>query len=93
MLALLLLAGPSGADQTVSAPGGVAVGRDVIGPVNITTTINNENPETLKLLRETIADKNASEDKRREAEVKVAELAAKLGFTSQAVTRFFEILG
>jgi len=68
--------------------GSVAAGRDIIN-----TTINQENPETLKLLRETIADKNASEEKRREAEVKVAELAAKLGFTSQAVTRFFEILG
>lgn len=45
------------------------------------------------MLRETIADKNASEEKRREAEVKVAELAAKSGFTSQAVMRFFEILG
>jgi tetratricopeptide (TPR) repeat protein len=72
--------------------GSVSVGGSVSNST-ITITINQENPETLKLLRETIADKNASEEKRREAEVKVAALAAKLGFTSQAVTRFFEILG
>ncbi|MGH6935162.1 MAG: hypothetical protein ACRED2_03090, partial [Methylocella sp.] len=35
-LALLLLAGPGGAGQTVSAPGGVAAGRDITGPVTIT---------------------------------------------------------
>ena len=72
--------------------GSVSVGGSVSNST-ITTTINLENPEILKLLRETIADKNASEENRREAEVKVAELAAKLGFTSQVVTRFFEILG
>ncbi|MGH6934727.1 MAG: hypothetical protein ACRED2_00845, partial [Methylocella sp.] len=93
ILALVLLAGPGGAGQTVSAPGGVAAGRDITGPVNISNTINQENPETLKLLTKTIAAKDASEEKRREAEVKVAQLAAKLGFTSAAVTEFFKILG
>jgi hypothetical protein len=68
--------------------GSVAAGGSMIG-----NTIYLENPDTLKLLRETIADKNASEEKRRQAEVKLVELAGKLGFTSTAVTEFFKILG
>jgi len=55
--------------------------------------INQENPETLKLLGDTLGAKDASEEKRREAEARAAELAAKLGFTSSAVNEFFKILG
>src|SRR5215213_3453436 len=59
----------------------------------ITNTVNHENPETLALLREALADKNASEEKRRLADAKVSELSTKLGFTSAAVVEFFKILG
>jgi tetratricopeptide (TPR) repeat protein len=93
VLALALAAGASKVTSEErpfvhAEQGGIAAGGSMIG-----NTIYQENPETLKLLAKTIADKNASEDKRREAEVKVAELSAKLGFTSQAVTEFFKILG
>ena len=88
VLALIFAPGPWNAyaqerPSVHAEQGGIAAGGSVIG-----NTINQENPETLKLLAKTLADKNASEEKRREAEVKVAELAAKFGFTSTAVTKF-----
>jgi tetratricopeptide (TPR) repeat protein len=93
VLALIFTPGPWSAyaqerPSVHAEQGGIAAGGSVIG-----NTINQENPETLKLLAKSLADKDVSEEKHREAEVKMAELAAKLGFTSQAVTRFFEILG
>jgi len=57
------------------------------------TIINQENPEILKLLVQLATDKGVSEEKRRAAEATAKELAAKLGFTSAAVTEFFRILG
>ena len=59
----------------------------------ITNTVNHENPATLALLTKVLADKDASEEKRRQAEAKVAELSTKLGFTSAAVAEFFKIFG
>jgi tetratricopeptide (TPR) repeat protein len=59
----------------------------------INNTVNHENPATLALLAKALSDKDASEEHRRQAEAKAAELAAKLGFTSAAVVEFFKILG
>src|SRR6516164_7789460 len=57
----------------------------------INNTVNHENPATLSLLAKALSDKDASEEHRRQAEAKAAELAAKLGFTSAAVVEFFKI--
>ena len=59
----------------------------------INNTVNQENPDTLKLLAKILTEKDVAEDRRREAEAKSAELGQKLGFTSSAVTEFFKILG
>ena len=58
----------------------------------ITNTINQENPATLAMLAKALSDKDASDEKRREADVKAAELANKWRFTSSAVIEFFRIL-
>ena len=59
----------------------------------INNTVIHENPDTLALLAKALSDKDASEEHRRQAEGKAAELATKLGFTSAAVSEFFRILG
>ena len=79
-------------DPRVTAQDGVAI----VGPVSnstITNTVNQENPATLAMLAKALSDKDASEEKRREAETKAAELGTKWGFTSAAVAETFRILG
>jgi hypothetical protein len=71
---------------------GIAIGGSVSNST-ISNTVNQENPATLAMLAKALADKDTSEEYRRQAEVKAAELATKFGFTSTAVGQFFRILG
>src|ERR1700731_4567530 len=61
ILALLLLAGPGGADQTVSAPGGVAAGRDITGPVNIVGVPSEKIDELVRLRTKDLSDLSESQ--------------------------------
>ena len=97
----VLIAGLAAVPASPSRPA-VAESQSVVesiaigGPVSnstITNTVNHENPATLALLAKALADKDASDEKRRQADAKVAELGTKLGFTSAAVAEFFKILG
>jgi hypothetical protein len=76
----------------VTATEGVALGGSVSNST-INNTVNHENPATLAMLAKALNDKDASEERPREAEAKASELAAKLGVTSSAVAEFFKILG
>src|SRR5262245_61538398 len=60
---------------------GIAIAGSVSNST-ISNTVNQENPATLAMLAKALADKDASEEYRRQAEVKAAELATKFGFTS-----------
>jgi hypothetical protein len=71
---------------------GIGIGGSVTNST-INNTVNQENPATLAMLAKAISAKDISEEHRRQAEAKAAELAAKLGFTSAAVAEFFKILG
>jgi tetratricopeptide (TPR) repeat protein len=89
------MADPCAGQPTVTAPGGVAVGGSIENsPISIINkTVNQENPAALALLAKALSDKDASEERRHQAEAKAAELAQKLGFTTSAVAEFFKILG
>jgi tetratricopeptide (TPR) repeat protein len=89
------VADPCVGQPTVTAPSGVAVGGNIENsPISIINkTVNQENPATLALLAKALSDKDASEERRHQAEAKTAELAQKLGFTTSAVAEFFHILG
>jgi len=63
------------------------------GNVQISYAVNQENPATLAILVKALSDKDTEEAKLREAEVKVAELGAKLGFTAAATAEVFRIVG
>jgi hypothetical protein len=80
------------ASEGLSASQGIAIGGSVSNST-INNTVNQENPATLRLLVKALADKDASEDQRRQAEAKASELGTKLGFTSAAVSEFFKIVG
>jgi outer membrane PBP1 activator LpoA protein len=82
ILALVLLAGPGGADQTVSAPGGVAAGRDITGPVTIGVT-----PEMLADLKRPWEE--LSESQKRE----IAKLQGDLDLNQRQVKSALEIVG
>jgi hypothetical protein len=82
-LALLLLAGPGGADQTVSAPGGVAAGRDITGPVTIGLT-----PEQVRELTKAAAAGAVGPLADR-----FVDLSNRLGVTQGAVLTMLRILG
>ncbi|MDQ6703463.1 MAG: tetratricopeptide repeat protein [Pseudomonadota bacterium] len=79
---MLLLAGPGGADQTVSAPGGVAAGRDVTGPVTIGVT-----PEMLADLKRPWEE--LSDSQKRE----IAKLQGDLDLNQRQVKSALEIVG
>jgi tetratricopeptide (TPR) repeat protein len=81
-LALLLLAGPGGADQTVSAPGGVAVGRDITGPVTIGVT-----PEMLADLKRPWEELSETQKKA------IAKLQGELDLNHRQVQSALEIVG
>jgi tetratricopeptide (TPR) repeat protein len=60
----------------------------------IQNTINKQDPAVLEAMTKTFADQMAATaEARAKAEAKAAELAQKLGFTSNAVAEFFKILG
>ena len=80
------------AGDGITANQGIGVGGSVSNST-INNTVNQENPATLAMLTKALSDKDVSEEHRREAEAKTAELATKLGFTKAAVTEFFKILG
>jgi len=82
ILALLLLAGPGGADQTVSAPGGVAAGRDVTGPITIGVT-----PEMLAALTRPWEELSDSQKK------EIAKLQGDLDLNQRQVKSALEIVG
>ena len=80
------------AGDGITANQGIGIGGSVSNST-INNTVNQENPATLAMLTKALSDKDVSEEHRREAEAKTAELATKLGFTKAAVTEFFKILG
>jgi tetratricopeptide (TPR) repeat protein len=80
------------ASTSSSATESVVIEGSVSGST-ISNTVYQENPATLELQAKALSDKDASEEQRRQAETKAAELATKLGFTSAAVGKFFETLG
>src|SRR5437762_4565837 len=86
-----LLPWPGKAASTSIISESIGIGGSVSNST-INNTVNHENPATLALLTKALSDKDASEEHRRKAEVKAAELATKLGFTSAAVVEFFRIL-
>src|SRR5215472_10432017 len=93
VLAAIVPSRPSrAAGDRITATQGIGIGGSVSNST-INYTLNQENPATLALLAKTLSEKNVSEEHRREAEVKAAELAAKLGFTKDAVAEFFKIVG
>ena len=88
--ALLPWSGKAESTSTISESISIA---GAVSNSTINNTVNHENPATLALLAKALSDKDASEEQRRRAETKAAELATKLGFTSAAVVEFFKILG
>ena len=86
ILALVLLAGPRGADQTVSAPGGVAVGRDITGPVTI--GVPPDKVEELVRLRT-----KPLEDLSQSQKDTIALLKEKLDLNQRQVQSALEIVG
>jgi hypothetical protein len=80
------------AGDGITATQGIGIGGSVANST-INNTVNQENPATLAMLAKALSDKDISEEHRREAEAKAAELATKLGFTKAAVTEFFKTLG
>lgn len=80
------------AGHGITATEGIGIGGSVSNST-INNTVNQENPTTLALLTKALSDKDVSEEHRRQAEAKTAELAQKLGFTSTAAAEFFKILG
>ena len=86
ILALVLVTGRGSADQTVSAPGGVAAGRDVIGPVTIGVP-----PEKLdELVRLRTKDLKDLSEAEKET---IALLKEKLDLNQRQVKSALEILG
>jgi hypothetical protein len=79
-------------DPRVAAPEGVAIG-GAVSNSTIINTVNHENLTTLAMLTKALSDKDISEVKRREAEIKAAELTVKWGFTTDAVAEVFKIVG
>jgi hypothetical protein len=96
LLAILaiLIAGPMGeaAENVGNSTDSIIVGGSVSNST-INNTINQENPATLAILAKALADKDASEEQRRRAEAKAAEMGTRLGITTAAVAEFFKILG
>src|SRR5215472_4581651 len=93
VLAAIVPSRPSrAAGDGITATQGIGIGGSVSNST-INNTVNQENPATLALLAKALRDKDVSEEHRRQAEAKEAELATKLGFTMAAVTEFFKILG
>jgi hypothetical protein len=90
---MALLPSPGKAASTSSTISGSISIEGSVSNSTLTNTVNHENPATLAMLAKALSDKDASEEHRREAEVKAAELSTKLGFTSAAVVEFFRILG
>ena len=86
ILALLLLAGPGGADQTVSAPGGVAVGGNATGPITI--GVPPDKVEELVQLRT-----KPLEDLSQSQKDTIALLKEKLDLNQRQVKSALEILG
>ena len=80
------------AGDGITANQGIGIGGSVSNST-INNTVNQENPATLAMLTKALSDKDVSEEYRRGAEAKTAELATKLGFIKAAVTEFFKILG
>jgi tetratricopeptide (TPR) repeat protein len=65
-----------------------------IGVNNGQVTINQQDPAALAAMARVFADQmSATTEARAKAEARVADLAAKLGFTTAAVREFFRILG
>jgi hypothetical protein len=83
---------PCTGQQTVTAPGGVAVAGNIENsPISI---INNQDPAVLATITKTFTDQiAATAEAKAKAEANAAELAQKLGFTTSAVPEFFKILG
>jgi hypothetical protein len=83
---------PCAGQQTITAPGGLAVGGNIENSsINI---INNQDPVVLAAIAKTFTARiAATAEAKAKAEAKAAELAQKLGFTTSAVAEFFKILG
>src|SRR5690348_11028704 len=79
-----------GAEPTVTAPGGVAVGRDI---VNSPITFGLKPEEQLRMIEIFSQQITVSSEARVKAEARVAELSKELGFTREAVIGFFRIVG
>ncbi|HME26730.1 MAG TPA: hypothetical protein VKI44_36300 [Acetobacteraceae bacterium] len=101
---LLALALPAGAvrAQTAAAPSPVASvtqtttgdHNTTIGIVNGQVMISGVDPATVASMVKTFTDQiSATAEARAQAEARAAEMGAKLGFTTLAVTEFFRILG
>jgi tetratricopeptide (TPR) repeat protein len=81
-------------DPTVTAEsGGIAAGGDIRNNT-INQTIIQQNPAILAMMAKTFADEMAATaEARAHAEARAADLAAKLGFTTESVTGFLQTLG
>ncbi|MGH6936174.1 MAG: hypothetical protein ACRED2_08330, partial [Methylocella sp.] len=86
-MALLLLTGPGGADQTVSAPGGVAAGRDITGPVTITGVPPEKVEELVRLRTKPLEDLSESQKDT------IALLKEKLDLNQRQVRSALETVG
>jgi tetratricopeptide (TPR) repeat protein len=90
VFAALIVVEPCAGQQNVTAPGGVAAGRDIVNsPINI----YNRDPDEIKRLAQQL---DRSEGDRRAAEAKAADLARQLDLsdvTMQTVVGFLRILG
>jgi hypothetical protein len=92
LLVALTVSALCAGQQSVAAPGGVAVGGNVEN--STITVINNQDAAVLAAITKTFTDQiAATAEAKVKAETKAAELAQKLGFTASAVAEFFKILG
>jgi tetratricopeptide (TPR) repeat protein len=76
----------------VTAQEGIGVAGSVSNST-ITNTINHENPQTLRELTQAYKQLHETDTQLGEFKAKVAELADKLRFSSNAVSQFFKTLG
>jgi len=101
LLALAVPAGTARAQSAAPPPPVASVTQTTngdhnttIGIVNGQVTISGVDPATVASMVKTFTDQiSATADARTQAEARAAEMGAKLGFTTLAVTEFFRILG
>src|SRR5207302_3442748 len=80
-------AGPGGADQSVSAPNGVAAGRDITGPVTINGVPYKKLEEAVRLRTKDLSDLS---DSQRDT---IALLKEKLDLNQRQVRSALETVG